>query len=168
MSEETIVPPAAEAGAASYIGSDKISVVAEIDQVTPMGSPMVEITFENGSTAVMPKKTYELVVTDVASDASIVRKTKFNTLVPAVKALICEYDMKVSEIQGFMQELGASIDQNFARATNWAWTKDDSQYVPNTNPLFERSLLEADVIIRSIEESVEAPFPAKQDEGSAA
>lgn len=144
--EETVVETAP---AATYIGSDKISVVAEIDEKTPMGSPMVEVTFENGSKVTMPQKTYEIVVTDVASDLAIVRRLKFNQLVPALKAVLCEYDLEVSEIQALLQELGASIDNNFARATNIAWTGDDSQFVPNTNPLFKRTLLEAHAIITS-------------------
>lgn len=150
MSDETEVT-VPEVTAASYIGSDKVSIVAETDQKTPMGSDIVEVTFENGTKAVMPKKTYELVVTDISSDASIVQKTKFNEMVPAIKAVICEYDIHVSEIQSLLQQLAAGIDNNFARATNFVWTRDDSQFIPNTNPLYNRSLLEADAIIRSIE-----------------
>lgn len=160
MSDEIIPPAEAEAApaavAASWIGSDKITIVSEIDQKTPMGSPMVEVTFENGKQELMPKKTYEIVVTDVASDASIVQRAKFNQMVPAVKAIICEYDLKVSEIQPLLQEIAASIDNNFARATNFAWTKDDTSWKPNSNPLYERSILEADVIIRSIEDGPHA------------
>lgn len=148
---EEVNVPAEPAVAASYIGSDKVSIVAESDQKTPMGSDIVEVTFENGTKATMPKKTYELTVTDVPSDASIVRRTKFNQLVPGIKALICEYDITVAEIQPLLQELAAGIDNNFARATNFAWTGDDSQFIPNTNPLYNRSLLEADALIRSID-----------------
>lgn len=147
----------------SYIGSDKVIIVAETDEVTPMGSPIVEVTFENGAVMMMPKKTYEIVVTDVASDASIVRRAKFNQMVPAIKSLICEFDLKVSEIQPLLQEIAASIDNNFARATNYAWTKNDSLYIPNSNPLFDRSILEADSIIRSIDEVKEAPVPAEEN-----
>lgn len=153
------------ATAASYIGADKISIVAEIDQKTPMGSPMVEVTFENDSTVIMPKKTYEIIVTDVASDASIVRRSKFNQMVPAIKAVICEYDILVSEIQPLLQELASGIDNNFARATNYAWTKDDSLYIPNSNPLYARSILEADAIIRSIDAE---KAPAAPENGEAA
>lgn len=149
MADETTV-------AATFIGSDKIVTVADVDQKTPMGSPMVLITFESGLTKLMPKKTYEIVVTDVASDASIARRSKFNQIVPALKAVLCEYDIEVSEIHPLLQELGASIDNNFARATNFAWTKDDTLYVPNSNPLYSRTLLEADTLIRSIPAPVEA------------
>lgn len=154
MSDEQT--PVAET-AASYIGSDKIMVVADTDEKTPMGSDIVEVTFENGLMVKMPKKTYEIVVTDVASDASIVRRSKFNQMVPAIKAVICEYDIKVSEIQPLLQEIAAGIDNNFARATNYAWTHDDTLYVPNSNPLFDRSLLDADAILRSIEAPIEVP-----------
>lgn len=154
MADETVV-------GGTYIGSDKIAIVAPVDLKTPLGSEMVEVTFENGAKKILTKKNYETVVTDVPSDASIVRRTKFNALVPAVKALICEYDLAVAEIQPFMQELAGSIDNNFARATNFAWTKEDAQYIPNSNPLYDRTLLEAHAIILSIPEVVEAPIPTE-------
>jgi hypothetical protein len=144
-----------------YIGSDKVVSVADIAQKTPLGNEMVEVTFENNKKVKFTKKAYELIVTDIASDLSIVRRTKFNAMVPAIIAVICEYDLKVSEIQALLQEVAGSIDNSFSRATNYAWTKDDQQYVPNTNPMFDRSLLEADVVIKSIPEVVEAQKPAE-------
>lgn len=146
MNEEEITAEVA----GSWIGSDKISIVAESDLKTPMGSDVVEVTFDNGKVTTMPKKTYEIIVTDVASDASIVQRSKFNQMVPALKAVLCEYDIKVSEIKPLLEELGASIDNNFSRAVNYALTKDDSVWIPNSNPLYDRSILEADAIIRSI------------------
>lgn len=154
-----VAPAAAEK--ATYIGSDKVSFAATIFQKTPMGSEMVEVTFESGKKIKLTKKTYELIVTDIASDLSIVRRTKFNQMVPAIIAVICEYDLSVADIQPLFQEVGGSIDNSFSRATNFVWTKDDMQYVPNTNPMFNRTLLEADALIKSIPEVVEVPKPAE-------
>lgn len=149
----------AEETKATFIGSDKIVTVTPLDQKTPMGSEMLHVAYESGRKKVMTKKTYELLVTDVPSDASIARKTKFNAMVPAVIAVMCEYDIDVSEIQAFLTEVAGSIDNSFARATNFVWTHDDMQYIPNSNPLYDRSLLEADALLKSIPEVVEAPKP---------
>jgi hypothetical protein len=148
---------------AMHVGGEKVVIVADTDLKTPMGSDIVEITFASGRKEKMPKKTYELVVTDVPSDPTIVHRTKMNSLIPAIKAVICEYDLKVGEIQSMLQQLANGIDDNFSRATNWLWTKDDEGYVPGMNPLSPRTLLEADAVIRSIPTKVEAPKPAELD-----
>lgn len=142
-----------------FIGSEQVAMVADTDRKTPMGSDIVEVTFTSGKKKFFTKKTYELVVTDIASDATIAHKVKFAALLPAVKMIICEYDLEVGEVQSFMQSLGAGIDDNFNRATNWAWTQDDSNYIPGMNPLYTRSLLDADAMIRSIPTVQEAPKP---------
>lgn len=147
-----------------FVGSEKVAMVADTEIKTPMGSDIVEITFENGRKEIMPKKAYELVVTDIASDASIAHRTKMNALVPALKMVICEYDLKVGEIQSLLQALANGIDDNFSRATNYLWTSDDTQYVPGMNPLSPRSILEAHRIIIGIPEVVEAPMPVATEE----
>lgn len=154
MSDETIGSPTP-----TFVGAEKVVVVADIAQKTPSGSDMVEVTYESGRKEILTKKFYELVVTEVASDATIVHRTKMNALMPAVKLVICEYDLKVGEIQSFLQVLANGIDDNFSRATNYLWTGDDQGYVPGMNPMNPRSLLEADGVIRSIPTVVEAPKP---------
>lgn len=158
MSEETT--------AKTFIGNNEIATVADSARVTPMGSAMVDITFVGGGKMTLTKKTYELVVTDVASDMSIARRIKFNALVPAIKVVIGEYDIQVAEIQPLLQELAASIDNNFARATNFAWTKDDSEFIPNTNPLYARTLNEAHDIITSIPAPVQQEAPKENASGT--
>lgn len=154
----------AEAQTVSYIGSFKVTSVALVDQKTPMGNEMVDVTYENGRVQRFTKKTYELVVTDIPSDATIVQKTKFNHLVPSIVSVIAEFDIEVFEIQALLQRIADNIDNSFSRATNYVWTKDDTQFVPGGNPLHTRSLLEADAVIRTIPEVIEQP---KTDESAA-
>lgn len=148
----------------TFIGAEKVMSVTNVSQTTPSGSPMVEVTYESGRKEIFTKMFYELIVTPVASDATIVHRAKMNALVPAIKSVICEYDLKVGEIQSLLQALANGIDDNFSRATNYLWTGDDLGYVPGMNPLSPRSLLEADAVIRSIPTVIEAP---KGDESTA-
>lgn len=145
----------------TFIGKEKVASVVVCDQKTPMGSEMVDVTLENERTIRLTKKTYELVVTDIASDDSILRRTKFNSMVPAIIAVIAEYDIKACDINALLQEVAGSIDNSFNRAVSFRLTNDDLMYIPNSNPLFDRSLLEADAIIRSIPDVVEAPKPTE-------
>lgn len=143
----------------SFIGSNKVLMVADTTLKTPLGADIVEVTYVNGAKERMPKKTYEIVVTDIASDASIQRETKLRAMAPAIVTVIEEYDVKVSEIQVLLQKVAAQIDNRFSRATNFALTHDDSQYIPNNNPLFDRSILEAEAIISTIPKVAEQPIP---------
>lgn len=142
---------------ASFVGPNKVVSVIPVEGVTTsMGSPLVDVTYLSGKTERLTKKTYELVVTDIPSDFTIVQRTKFNQMTPAVIAILSEYDIRVFEIPAFLQNVAGSIDNSFARATNWLWTKDDDQYIPGGNPMHPRTLLEADAVIKSIPDVVEA------------
>lgn len=156
----------------SFIGGNKVLLVAESTKKTPMGADMVEISYEGGAKEIMPKKTYKAVVTDIPTNYTILQETKLKVIAPAVVAVIEEFDLKVSDIQALMQKIASQIDNRFSRATNFALTHDDSQYIPNMNPLYNRSLLEVEAIISTIPSTVEKPktdetTPTGTDQGAA-
>lgn len=86
-------------------------------------------------------------------------------------SMITEYDIKVNEmdalinpinaeIQGLVNSLGSELDNIFHRASNYLWTKDDTEFVPGANMMMERTLLEATKVnqtIPKVEPKVDEP-----------
>lgn len=69
-------------------------------------------------------------------------------------SLISEFDIKVSEIDSFLTPLiaemtGAAnaiaceLDNTINRATNFLWTKNDSNFIPGADSMMDRTFLEA-------------------------
>lgn len=109
--------------------------------------------------------------TKIDSDESA--KTARITFLQEGLAAISEYDIKSSEIEPFFNSINAEmaglvngiifeLDNNFNRATNFLWVKNDSDFIPGTNMMMERTLLESKKIIQEIPVKVEEP---KKDEG---
>lgn len=80
-------------------------------------------------------------------------------------AMMTEFDIKVSEIESFLNPIiaelngavnaiGYEMDNTFNRATNYLWTKNDGDFIPGTNMILERTLLEAKKV------NSEIPAPA--------
>jgi len=166
-----------------YVGPRGVmAVVIEADK-TYSGADVVTVNYDGGYSELMTKKTYELVATNEPSDFTAVRNKKFNAMYNEIYPLIAEYllnitksnedksaarqsflekamalltefDIKVSEIEPFLNQIiaelngatnaiGYELDNTFNRASNFLWTKKDTDFIPGTNMMMERSLLEA-------------------------
>lgn len=97
------------------------------------------------------------------------KKDARHSFLEKAMSMINEYDIKVAEIEPFLNAfiaestsavnaVGYEIDNAFNRATNYLWTKDDAQFVPGTNMMMERTLLES----KRITSEIPAPTPAAE------
>lgn len=113
----------------------------------------------------------------LAKPADEIKKARTEFL-QATIAVIAEYDLKVSEIEALLNPIAAEIqslvniisselDNTFNRATNYLWTKDDSQFIPGTNMMMERTLLEATKINKTIPDLAPKVDVAKPEEPKA-
>jgi len=130
----------------------------------------------NKKLAAITKELYPLLATYISSLGGTVEEVKASRTEFLQKsiALITEYDIKASEIepllnpinteiQGVINTIGGELDNTFNRATNYLWTKDDTQFIPGTNMMLERTLLEATKVTQIIPAPVSQPAPATDD-----
>ena len=135
-----------------FVGPRKVVAVAiDAEVKTPGGKEVVNIMYEGGFSERMPKSTFEVAVAEVPSDYNALRIRKFAPLLKDVIAVIVEHDIKAEEIEHLKQGIESELFNSFNRATHYLWTKDDKSFTPGANVVLERSLLEADVVIKSIE-----------------
>lgn len=144
------VNPEAEKG--QFIGPRKVAMAVSTDHKTSGGNEVVEIHYEGGFKEMMPKNAFELMVTDKPSDWNALRDRKFKVILKELLTVVAEHDFKASDIEALNNAFANELFNGFNRATHYLWTKDDKSFIPGNNVVLERSLLEADMIIKSIED----------------
>lgn len=82
-----------------FISDKKILLVVEVqDAKTPMGEMLVEVSFEDGTKEVMPKKRLEMIGTDAISDDSLVRDVLRKQVGSILFGVMHEYGIKLDEV----------------------------------------------------------------------
>lgn len=82
-----------------YIADKKIMLVIELkDQKTPMGEMFVEVSFEDGSKEMMPKKRLEMIATQEISNDSLVREELRKNVGSILFGVMHEYGIKLDEV----------------------------------------------------------------------
>jgi hypothetical protein len=173
-----------------FVGPKKVDVVVVDDFKTYGNNDVVTVHYTSGDKEFMPKRTFELVVTDEPSDYTKVRAKKYAEIrkeiypimgeyvsflgaeesVRAEKktemlqkclAAISEIDMTDAEMEPFFNQVIVEFNMivnavlyelsaTMGRAVNFLWTKDDSKYIPGSNPMDDRTFLESKKITDSI------------------
>lgn len=140
-----------------YIGEKQVQSLVEESIKTYSGKDILTVVYVDGTKEMMSKASFEALVTDKVSDATDLQKRKFTFLVLKVAETMAEYDIKFGEINQVMHLAGQNLIDAANRASHYLWTKDSVPFIPDGNDAINnRSLLEADLIIRSIPNGKEA------------
>jgi hypothetical protein len=83
----------------NFIADKKIMLVVEIqEEKTPMGEMLVEVSFEDGSKEVMPKKRLEMILSEAISNDSLVREVLRKQVGSILFGVMHEYGIKLDEV----------------------------------------------------------------------
>jgi len=137
-----------------FIGPKKVVSLVKENIKTNGGNEIVTVLYNGGGKEIMPLNAYNILATEKATDYTELRNRKINDLVLKTLSILAEHDIKSGEVDYFNLMLGNEILNSFNRATNFLWSKDDKSFVPGVNVLLDKSLLEADIIIRNISKDV--------------
>lgn len=133
-----------------FVGPRAVDYVTITEVKTPAGNEVVEISYAGGFKEIMPKISFEELVTEAPTDWNALFATKMNILVRELIKVVVERDFKAVEIANLKISLENALNDSFNRATHYLWTKDDASFTPGYNVVLDRSLLEADQIIKEI------------------
>ena len=135
-----------------YVGPNEITGVVILEEKTPKGAEMVKVLFKDEQlpAEVMPKTAFESLVSNEPHDWNYVRETRYKKLILEIAELFLEHGVLYSDGDYVLETAKKKLEAAYDRATNYLWTKDDSQFVPGYNPLAFRSILDADKILRTI------------------
>jgi len=134
-----------------YIGKKQvIGFVIQEEFKTPMGGEIVEVLYLDSNKELMPKKTFNLIVTDKESNDSEVAKTKFRPMVQEILAVVADYDIKFFELEYLTTMIKNSILENINRANNYLWRKDDASHIAGYDMLNDITFLDVQNILKQI------------------
>lgn len=110
-----------------YIGSHEIKEVKELDLKTPLGEPIYEVSFlpaktEDGKeytpeTDLMPKKLFDLVVTEELSDLTAVRDKQIKEMTRQILTIMAEWGLRYNDWEYLVSFLQASNQDAVDTAT---------------------------------------------------
>lgn len=131
-----------------YIGSRLVESIKEEEFKTHGGNPTITVTFNGGHTHFMPKKAFDLMVTDKPNDATNLRDTKLAIITKELLSVITEHDLQGEEIEKLSTLLTNELMNSFNKATHILWKGESNSFTPTVNCVLEQNLIDADKIIR--------------------
>lgn len=133
-----------------FIGGEEIQSVEVLKRKTPVGGNIIKFMFKSKTSVEIPERTAPYVITDKATDASVVQERRLTPLIRECMALAMEYDMDYGDVDSFVKQLHSNLMFQFDRADSFMWHGDDKKYTPGFNPLYGVTLLSAHRVLESI------------------
>jgi hypothetical protein len=134
-----------------YIGQHEVFGLVQDELKTPLGSEVVKVIFKEGKEPIlMTKKGFDALVTEKPIDATSLMEMKMNILIPEIVKVVAEWDIKIGELHQLSNRLIGNIADNFDRASSFLWHRNDKEWIKGFNPAMERSLLDAEKVLKSI------------------
>ena len=114
-----------------YIGSKQIVFVKELeDKKTPGGDIMVEVSFNDDSKDVMPKKKFELVSKDQKYDDIEINKIVTGRVASIIFGMLHEYDLTWGQVNPVIEAIGALMENGMEKAYNIHFGVDTKTDIP--------------------------------------
>jgi hypothetical protein len=145
----------------TFIGSNKIKEINPSGEVTPKGKEIFCVEYTSGKKEFYVRDILDVIITDTPSDASKASQKRVEFIIDKVfNDVLKEFDARALDMESIARGIIMQFDNHLNRAENYLWTKNDKEYVPGFNPMYERSLFDAERINNSIpkDESIESPF----------
>lgn len=130
-----------------FIGPDEITESVVIEDTTPQGTAIIEVTYKSGKKRRYTKTALDYMLTDELSDYTTVSDKRLNKIADEVVALVREYDVTVGDIDRLMQRIAQGIENKFNEATSLMWFGNPKEYTPGFNPMYDVSLNMAQGVI---------------------
>lgn len=107
-----------------YIADKQVMTVLILDQKTPAGLEMVEVIFTDETKETMPKKRFEMVVSEDKTDASAVQKKITDGVGSIIYSTIVEYGVKWGEVNAVGDKMIEFVNNGFEKASDVLWKTD--------------------------------------------
>lgn len=137
-----------------YIGPFKVLSYNDTNTTTPMGDKILSVTFERDypkTPELWPEKVFNRVIKADPTDLTKHREERYQYVLNILTALLLEENLRHSDVRHVCTSLAEKVLNAFDRASNLLWTGDDSDWTPDTDFTYYRTILEADRIIKQYE-----------------
>lgn len=111
-----------------FVGNKAVASIVDTGKKTPMGKPMLQIFYEDGSYEYMPERRFNITRTTEKSDATGVRTRLIQVASVEIGAaayqLLHEFGCKLSDVEIVLNQAVVFVNAGAERATNLLWQVD--------------------------------------------
>lgn len=111
-----------------FVGSKAVASVVDTGKLTPLGKPMLQVFYEDGSYEYMPERRFNITRTTEKSDATGVRtrliKVASDEIGAAAYHMLHEFGCKISDVEIVLNQTIVFVNAAAERATNLLWQVD--------------------------------------------
>ena len=129
-----------------FIGEDRIASISITDITTPLGSTVLELTYESGKKKLMPEKGLVASVSDEKIDATKRYERLFNALSEECIKVVAEYDPPSFLFDRIGAKIELELKNHMQRAASILWFGSPDEYAPGFDSSNHVTLLMADEI----------------------
>lgn len=138
-----------------WIGDKKIKEAVELKDKTPMGAPMIEVTYVDNKKEILSKLMFDATVSEKSCDLTTLRMKRMSPVVAAVLSIMREWGIKVGETPIFSELITRSLNYNKDQAEMKLWKK----WNPTIKSNEDVNMLMVDLVLKSVEEEGGIPTP---------
>ena len=133
-----------------FIGKKKIVKTKLTEEKTPKGGDIIEVVYEDFTIEHLSKIMFEKCVSYESCDETILRDKRIFPVVEDVLSILCEWGIKVGELQYMSALLNRSLDNN----SNQALLELLSSWMTKPKSLDDISMITIDRILKSHKQTV--------------
>ena len=135
-----------------YFGPAEVTMVIELNQKTPSGGDVVKVCLDRKVQPyeIISKAAFEKLVSLEPVEDTLFQLKRYRPVLDKFAEILLEEGLIYADVPYVCKALHEKLSTAYERATNFLWTKDDTQFIPGVHELTNRSLLEADAIIKGI------------------
>ena len=100
----------------NFIGNKNVVTVVLLEEKTPGGNEMVNVQFGDGTSEIMPKTRFELIVSEEKSDATTVQNKLKARIGGLMYSVLHEYGVKMGEVNDAIDSVTKLINAGYERA----------------------------------------------------
>lgn len=100
----------------NFIGNKNVVTVVLLEEKTPGGNEMVNVHFGDGTSEIMPKTRFELIVSEEKSDATTVQNKLRARTGGLMYSVLHEYGVKMGEVNDAVDSVTKLINAGYERA----------------------------------------------------
>lgn len=140
----------------SYIGEKKIKNTKDCTGSEEV--KLVEIEYENGEKEILSKLMYDIVVSEIACEATQLREKRITPVVASVLRVLRDWGIRLNELPYMSAVLNESLKQNENQAMLELWLPWNS----TIKSIDDIDLIAVDRVLKTIKEKpVPSPYDAK-------
>jgi len=110
-----------------YIGDKKVKST-KVEDKTYLGKDRLKVTFDDDTTMLLPKESYDQIITEESIDASTLQHHRLKSIVSKMVVMITEEELSKDDIDTLIQvKLPSSILEAKKLADEKLWGKKDHE-----------------------------------------